>query len=178
MDIQFASTTLSIISENPRNPWVSTLSSSFAGAFFAFLFIKIGESLTRIGKRKKRSYDALVSLDHLGNENFSIVWDNIFVAKDIVDTISEAISKKELLINFNDFNTILIKNDILIDLLNIEFINTCFSLNVSSRKINGSLESISSFYQQMNQGIFQKTLPIETYFENLENLKERLEKMK
>lgn len=116
-------------------------------------------------------------MDYFGNENLSIVWDNIFVAENVIKTINRAINKKEVLINFNNFDKILIKNDILIDLLDIEFINNYFSLNISSRKMNATLESISIFYRDINQGILQKNLPVADYFENLKYLKERLQEI-
>src|ERR1700686_2046986 len=100
MSPETATTTLKVISES--NTWSAILISSFCGAFFAFIFVKIGDVLSRVSLRKKKGHDALVRLEHIGNENLSIAHNLIFVAKDIVDTSNKTIETNNIYVNFND----------------------------------------------------------------------------
>ncbi|MFH1162317.1 MAG: hypothetical protein V1696_03545 [Candidatus Jorgensenbacteria bacterium] len=160
------------------NPWWLIVLSSFSGAFFAFLFVKIEDYLTRIRTRKKQNYNALVRLEYIGNENLSIAHDNLFTADDIIRTSNITKSSQQVQINFNRFEDLVIRNDLLSELLNIDFINLCFILNIDARKINSSLESIMRSYDQINSGVFNRTMSLDNYLENLSGFIARLFQMK
>jgi len=172
--VELGSNTLKLIKDNFGSSWQATLISAFAGAFFAFLFVKIGDFFTRIRNRKMKNHDTLVRLENTAQENLSIAFDNIFVAKDIIQTIEETLKTKNIVINFNSFNDIIFDNELLLNLLNIGLINEIFNLNIRARKINRSLASIIRFYNQINEGIFAKTIDIDSYRINLEIIKDKL----
>lgn len=163
---------------NGNSSWWLPLISAFAGAFFAFLFIKIGELLTKIHERKRKNYNTLVYLEHIQNENFSIAHDILFVANDIIASSEKTFSEKNLYINFNNFDSLIIKNELLPDLLNTTLINRCVSLNTHARKINHSLQGTSKMYNQINDGVYKQTLPIETYLTNLKVIVDKLNELK
>lgn len=125
-------------------------------------------------KKKKINYNTLVQLDHIGNENLSILYDNIFVVNDMIITIDNSIKDKEAKINFNTFEDVIINREALVGLSDIEFLNQCFVFNVHSRKINNSLLSLKKFYSQINS-FFKNKGDIVTYLENLKIFKQHLE---
>lgn len=172
--IELGPRTLEFIIDNFSMSWLSILISSFCGAFFAFLFVEFSKWIQRIRKRKKINYNTLVQLDHIGNENLSILYDNIFVVNDMIITIDNSIKDKEAKINFNTFEDVIINREALVGLSDIEFLNQCFVFNVHSRKINNSLLSLKKFYSQINS-FFKNKGDIVTYLENLKIFKQHLE---
>src|SRR4051812_269798 len=58
------------------------LLGAFAGAFFAFLFVRFGDGLKKVYERKEKHHTSLVRLQHYFNECLSITADNEFIADD------------------------------------------------------------------------------------------------
>jgi hypothetical protein len=176
--IELGTSTIEAIKTIIGNPWWPILLSSFCGAFFAFLFIKLEDYLSRTGKRKRQNYNALVLLEYMGNENLSIAHDDVFVADDMIKSAALTQATQIPHINFNNFQDIIIRSDLLSELLNIDFINECMFLNIHARKINGSLAAIMKSYDQMNSGVFANTIPFPVYLQNLSDFALRLGTMK
>lgn len=53
--------------------------SAFAGAFFAFLFLRLAEFLSKIYQRQVKHYNSLVILETQLNELGGIIHDNIYL---------------------------------------------------------------------------------------------------
>src|SRR5689334_17309051 len=65
------------------------LIGGFAGAFFAFLFVRLGEGLKRLLERQERNHSSLVKAEHYLNYCLSITGDNIFIIEDFATVLSE-----------------------------------------------------------------------------------------
>ena len=56
---------------------------AFLGAFFAFLFVHVGEALTKLYDRAVRNHTGLVRLEHYLNESIDLLAENITVAQQV-----------------------------------------------------------------------------------------------
>jgi hypothetical protein len=176
--IELGTSTIQAVRNIIGDPWWPIIISSFCGAFFAFIFIKIEDYLSRISKRKRQNYNALVLLEYMGNENLSIAHDDIFVADDMINSATLTQSTSVPHINFNNFYDLIIRSELLSELMNIDFINECMFLNIHARKINSSLAAIMKSYDQMNGGIFANTIQFPVYLQNVSDFANRLGQMK
>jgi hypothetical protein len=134
--VELSQKTLDFIKSNIGNSQDLVLWSSFCGAFFAFLFVGIAGLVKRIYDRNLKNFNSIVSLEHVSNENFQILYDNILMALNMVNEINGAISKKAININFDTFDDLIVRPDLIIDLLDIDFINKYFDHNIELKKIN------------------------------------------
>lgn len=146
---------------------------AFTGAFFAFIFIRIGEILTKISERQKRHYAALVKLEHIFNRYLNDISDNI-AQIEYISKIKQRADNSPPSLNYNRLEAFLIDDTILLDLANIAFINEMASFNVSLRKINSDMESINRSYDEIRQAALHRLIIPDSYVQNFELYVKRL----
>jgi hypothetical protein len=128
-----------VVNQSPT--YVQGLVGAFMGAFFAFLFIRLGETLTRIGRRRLEHHNALVDLEHSLNDAMNLYQENIQLT-------GGAILRCDLLASEAPFPAILpfvyskfaVQKEALPRLTNIGLTNEVFGLNVDMRRINATVD--------------------------------------
>lgn len=135
--------------------------SAFAGAFFAFLFIRIGDSLSKIYDRAVKHFNALVKAEYQMNVYLNEINDNIF----ILESIKKAISLK--IISLDDLKEFPINDDLLIELNNIEIIQDFFNLNINFSKANRSMTTVMKIYAELRNSFLDKKINQASYQLNL-----------
>lgn len=135
--------------------------SAFAGAFFAFLFIRIVDGLSKTYDRAVKHFNALVKAEYQMNFYLNEVNDNIF----ILESIKKAISRK--MVSLADLKEFPIKDDLLIELSNIEIIQDLFDLNVNFSKTNHSMATFIKIYTELCNSFLDKKINHPTYQLNL-----------
>src|SRR5712691_6181689 len=65
------------------------LVSAFAGAFFAYLFVKFADGFKKIYDRKEKNHTSLIRLQHYFNDCLNITSDNLFIAEDCIKVFNE-----------------------------------------------------------------------------------------
>src|SRR5258708_6324999 len=120
---------------------------AFLGAFFAFLFVRIGDALTRLYDRQTKNYNALVQLQHHLNKSLGLIGENLFVVKDFTRVFREPRQPNEPTRLYRDeFAQIPLEYELLPMLTNIDLVNELFSYNGSIRKLNGTMENMAKTY--------------------------------
>lgn len=123
------------------------LLAAFSGAFFSFLFIRLGEFLTKLYRRKEKGLSALVILQHRLNYLLVQVDDNIWLAGHFLNVVSYSVRSGEAIRASRDrLSTFRVEEDLLVDLTNLDLINELFALNVSLLKANDSIDTIRRLY--------------------------------
>ena len=143
---------------------------AFMGAFLAFIFVRIGDAVKRVSDRQRDAYNSLVKLERIGNNHLIVSSSMIFIAKDILQTIENALAKNQFVINFNVFDYFKIDEEALFNLLNMDVLNKIFILNTDLKKLNHSIAALERHYSEINKGVIAKTLNPDAYFENLKGL--------
>ncbi|MCK5013337.1 MAG: hypothetical protein KAS66_05930 [Candidatus Omnitrophica bacterium] len=152
--------------------------AAFTGAFFAFIFICIGDMLTRLHEYQKRGYNALVELEYYFNENMNTISDNIFVIDDFKDTIEKPLRNNEPAVYGNKLYQISFNNDILLRLNNLDLINKVFEFKTDVVKLNHSIDFANGTYNEIKNAFTQHLINFQTYKINTLGLIEKLEELK
>ena len=140
---------------------------AFAGAFFAFLFVRIGDALTRLYDRQKKNYNGLVRLEYLCNEYLNQISDNVFVIDDFSKIATESMAKNEPFVYMNTLHEFIIPKDLLLDLANIDLINEVFSFYADTEKMNHSIATVNRFYSEIKDAFIQQKIDYATYKTNM-----------
>ena len=166
-----------IFIENNAN-YLNNAVGAFMGAFFAFLFIRIGEVLTKLYERKNKHYNALVGLERACNEYLNIISDNIFVINDFITISKSALGKNQPFVYFNELHELSVDKEITLNLANIDLINETFSFEVGIDKMNNSIRATNRFYSDIKGAFIQRNIDFETYKANVLILMGKLEELK
>ena len=148
----------------PTNPIYVLLISGFgalAGAFFAFIFLKLAEFLTRIHQRKMKHYNSLVLLETQLNELTGIIYDNVC----IIFSFKEIINSGK--IYFGKLRQVPIDRSHYDNLYDVTLKNDLFSYNYKLRQLNDDIDNITNGYNDIKNALLQKSISYETYLENV-----------
>jgi hypothetical protein len=126
----------------------ATVITSFAGAFFAFLFVRIEGAFEKIYKRQTIHYNALVKIEHDSNRLFGAIHQKIFVIEGFLEMVEEIKTKQVPLVWTNKFKPLMYDKTVLLELSNIDFINQLFGFYSEVEKFNDTLETLQYTYDQ------------------------------
>ena len=140
---------------------------AFSGAFFAFLFLRLGDGLKRVYERKEKHHTALVRLQHYFNDCLNTTGDNLFIADACVRVFDETrLQTGDRPIFMNQFQQYAIDRELPVGLTNVEFLNEVYTLNVELRKLNDSLATVDRAYAQVRGAFLAKKLELPDYLAN------------
>lgn len=155
------------------------LIGAFSGAFFAFVFLRLGDGLKRIYERKEKHHTALVRLQHYFNDCLNTTGDNVFIADDCVRVFDESrLQSGDRPIFMSQFQQYAIDRELPIGLTNLEFLNEVYTLNVELRKLNDSLATVDRAYAQVREAFLAKKLELSDYLANARLTRKRSLEMK
>lgn len=150
------------------------LVGAFAGAFFAFIFLRFGEAGKRVFERKEKNYNTLVRLQHYVNDCLNITGDNIFIVDDFFKCFTEErLNGRELPIFINRFQQYPIDRELVIGLTNLQFANELYTLKAELTKLNNSLLTLDRSYGQVMDAYLSKKIDGATYVLNIRMSRDR-----
>lgn len=150
------------------------LVGAFAGAFFAYLFVRFGDAMKKVHDRKEKNHTSLVRLQHYFNDCLNTTSDNLFIADDCISVFTdERLKSGNHPIYMNVFHPYQIDTELLIGLTNIDLINEIASLNVGLKKTNESLATIDRAYGQIRDAFIAKTISESDYLEDARRTRDR-----
>lgn len=146
--------------------------SAFAGAFFAYMFLRLAELFNKIYERQIKHFNSLVVLEIQLIEIGGIVHDNI----NEIDSFSKAINANKIC--FNNLQKISIDKSHYDNFYDLTIKNILFSHNYDIRKINDDTENMMSGYRDIKNALIQKNFSLEDYKINATMLEENLKILK
>jgi hypothetical protein len=153
--------------------------AAFMGAFFAFLFVRLGEGLTLIYKRKAINRNAMVRLQHHFNDCLNVLNDNIFVIDDFLRIFAGYSASQQTQIMFaNKFQMIPIEKTLVVDLSNLDFINEMSTLHVDIRKLNDSMDTVNRMIEGPKEAFMNGRITHDIYAANIDNQRPRMAQLK
>lgn len=141
---------------------------AFAGAFFAFLFLRLSEFLTKIYQRELKHYNSLVNLETQLNEIGGVIHDNIYVLPDFRRVIRSGN------IYFNNLHQIPMDKGHYENLYDIGLINDLFTYYYEVRKLNDDIQTATYGYQEIKNAFIQKNINKNDYMINAQLLADNL----
>lgn len=150
------------------------LVGAFAGAFFAYLFVRFADGFKKIYDRKEKNHSSLVRLQHYFNDCLNITGDNLFIAEDCIKVFNEQqLQASKLSIYMNVFHPYPIDRELLLGLTNVSFMNEVYSLNVEFNKLNDSLATVDRAYAKVRDAFVAKQVDAAVYLLNARRTRER-----
>lgn len=142
--------------------------SAFAGAFFAFLFLRIAEFLSKLYTRQVKHYNSLVILETQLNEAGGIIHDNLYILPNFQRVISSGN------VYYNNLHPISVDKSHYENLYDIDLLNELFTYFYQTRKINDDMETAGIGYNDLKTSLMQGHMTQEHYKVNAELLAENL----
>jgi hypothetical protein len=136
---------------------------AFLGAFFAFLFVRFGDALTRIYDRRAKARHALIQLEHRFQDLLNRVHDNRFVCRKLTEFQAALNSDGAAPIWMSTFCTLPLVGDLLVPLNNIDLINELMQRNVDIRKMNDTVETWQHTLNHLTDAFTGKRIDEKTY---------------
>jgi hypothetical protein len=147
---------------------------AFAGAFFAYLFVRFGDAMKKVYDRKEKNHTSLVRLQHYFNDCLNTTSDNLYIANDCIGVFTEArLTSGNHPIYMNVFHQYQIDTELVIGLTNLDLINEMASLNAGLKKMNESLATIDRAYHQIRDAFISNTISEKDYLENARQTRDR-----
>ena len=141
---------------------------AFLGAFLAFLFIRIGDFLTKIYDREVKHYNALVFLNTELNSIMGIISSNLFILPKFKSTIVNGN------IYWGRINVLPITKDLLHQLYDIELINDVFRYINHVETINDDINNITGGYIDLKNALIDRKINTEHYIANADLINKNL----
>lgn len=152
---------------------------AFMGAFFAFIFVRISEALTKFYDRMAKNQSALVKLQFYLNDCLSLLGDNVYTIDNYFNIFSNYGSDApEPKLFGNELHQIPIDNNLVVSLTNIEFINDLYVINTELRKLNDSVNSMNRMLEQTTRAFIEKHIDHKTYAANIEHYKPNMDTLR
>lgn len=148
--------------------FLKNIVTSFAGAFFAFLFLRIGEVLGKYYQRQVKHFNALVSLEIFSDELGSIIHDNVCILPEFRKTISSGG------VFTSTLNSLPIRKDYYEQLNDIKLINEVYKLNYDIRRMNDDQNTAVNWHIHLRELYTTGKITPEHYIENAKILSENL----
>lgn len=145
--------------------------SAFAGAFFAFLFLRIADFLSKLYAREVKHYNSLVILETQLNEIGGIIHDNLYVLPNFQRVITSGN------VYYNNLHQIPVDKSHYESLYDIDLLNELFTYFYQVRKLNDDLETATNGYNDIKNALIQKHINPADYKVNAEMLAENLKTM-
>lgn len=136
--------------------------SAFAGAFFAFLFLRLAEFLSKLYQRQVKHYNSLVLLETQLNENSGIIHDNLYILPNFIRVISSGN------IYFNNLRSISIYREHYENLYDLDLLNELFTYYYQVRKINDDMSTAYLGYQDIKNALIERNINLADYKINVE----------
>jgi hypothetical protein len=150
------------------------LVGAFAGAFFAYVFVRFADGFKKVYDRKEKNHTTLVRLQHYINDCLNTTSDNMFIADDCIKVFSEErLRSEEISIYMNVFHEYHIDREQLIGLTNVRFLNEMYSLNVHLTKLNSSMATVDRAYAQIRDAFVSKNVGRAEYVANSRRTRDR-----
>lgn len=153
---------------------LGVLFSAFLGAFFAFLFTRVGTLADRLFARRQKHRTALVKLETQGNKYLNILGDNLFVINDFSSIAKKHVPNHQPFLYFNELHPFPIDRTITRDLGNLDIKNDLFSFEATIAKTNSSVRTVNKFLTTIQEAFINKNIDPATYFTNVHVIAEKL----
>lgn len=153
---------------------IKLLLSAFAGAFFAFIFLWISDRVKAKKQNRKANIRALSKIQLICNSNYNSLNNTLYSINEILKVFKAAREQAKDPFSANRLDKIILDQDLLLDLLNVDFLNDYFSFTRSIEKHNDDIENINHFHESMKMARLSGVISSENYIENLTRFENNL----
>jgi len=145
--------------------------AAFAGAFFAFLFVRLGDSFERVRQRKVLGFNTLVAVERRLSMSLSEIGDNQQVVANFVTRMSEPLDGGAAKLHFFSLPGIVtFPEGRTTDLTNLVVLNDLLSWTIHVRKTNSSLGVLGDSYSRLRERYLAGDIDPAAYGSNVSDI--------
>jgi len=133
--------------------------SAFAGAFFAYLFIRFAEVFDSFRQRQKNNYNELVYLERLLNLYLTATDNNKNFSQDLSKGLKEGVLTLVILGAYD------VRVESLMNLTDIKYLNKIFGLIITLKGANHDIELTTKWNDELRLALIQKNIDLPKYKE-------------
>jgi len=152
----------------------SEVISAFFGAFFAFLFIKFGDAMSKLYERRAKHYNALVKLEFDLNKVIFVTNINSLIFNDYKNTFKNAREINKIVYNPLQLQLFKFNDSLMMELFGANIINKVLNYNFDIESINIELETLNSYYKQLIE-TSMSNLSVDTYLVNISVIEKKVD---
>lgn len=134
--------------------------AAFSGAFFAFVFLRIGDMLNKHYEGQKKHYNALVSMELYLDELASIIYDNIY----LLPSFRQVIVSGNVYTSFPKLFPV--RKDYFELLNDIKLINDYYIITYDIRRLNDDVENTIDWYLHLRELYTTGKMSLPEYIKN------------
>jgi hypothetical protein len=150
------------------------IAGGFSGAFFAFVFVRLGESLKQLYDRQVANHDALVRLDHYLNSCLEDLTINVGVIDNMQVILADPMLRNSTIpVCPARFRLFQVDKKLPLTLTNTDYINEIYAFNALLERVNMDLGAIQQDMQEIKEQFFAKALNEAEYKSNLAVFRDR-----
>jgi hypothetical protein len=146
---------------------MSVILTSFFGAFFAFLFIRIADAFRAYYDRQKRNYQALVKYERLINDHLDELKGNIYELDQFQMAVSLINTNNKPALTANWPQAVIFDSGIAIDLTNIDLINDLISHSHGLNRLNNDFSRFNNLINNLQSALLSRNIDDATYCHNI-----------
>lgn len=154
--------------------FIKIILSAFCGAWFAYIFMKYLEKNISRKEKVNSNIKALYKIQQICNENISTSDQIIYSIDEIIRIFTEAEQRNQDPFSMNRIDILSLNKDLLLDLLNVDFINDYFSHYQIIQKHNDDAKASNDFKNSMHLARLNGNISSENYLENMNRYKDDL----
>jgi hypothetical protein len=131
--------------------------SAFMGAFFAFLFVRLGIILDKIREREKEVFNEYVFLGRYLNGALITLNDNI----SLMNALFKSLKSGEIFVS--RLKVLPLRDEALMKLTDLNYINKLFSLTADFKRLNDDIETVNNWNNELKTALIQNHINFEKY---------------
>lgn len=148
------------------NEYLLQTYAGFAGAFFAYLFLRLADSLGKLYERRVKHYEAIVRLEHMANRLLDDIGTAQFKIDQIILNHDAASNSGVITVTGNRPKPLEYDYSILYDLHNLDLINEIFSYFRTIERFNVDITGLAAIYDFFKEAYVQDQSHRDNYIRN------------
>jgi len=159
--------------------FLTAILGAFAGALFAFLFVRLAEGMTKHFDRKRRNLNALVRIQHHLNDYLNRIGENDFIMEGFLGPYTvEVKGRLHPNVYMQRLKPFPIDKEPILDLTNLDFINDLFGYYEDLLKLTDSMETVNDMYRNTVSSLVQQKAPAEMFEERLSMIRPNIKELR
>lgn len=139
---------------------------AFFGAFAAFMSTRASTWFQHHVERRRKHRNALVKLERVFATLLNTAADNRYAATNIKLSLQKSTVEAPR-VSYNVFHDLDFSDDLLLSVINLDFVNAAFSCQVSTTKMNRAVGTLNMGYGELRNMAFAGKISMPTYQGNL-----------
>jgi uncharacterized protein YjiS (DUF1127 family) len=152
--------------------------AAFAGAFFAYIFLRFAETMGKLYERRTKHYEAIVRLERMASRLLDDIGTDLYEIDQIVSIHDASTKAGQITVTGNRPKPLEYDNTLLYDLHNLDLINEIFSYYRQIERFNSDIIGLAAIYDFFKDAYVQDQTHRDNYLRNFALYVSRLKEVR